>query len=321
MPDGTRAARAGIADRPPAASTVWRPSFRPDPAFATLGVKTVTRRRDVWWWASVTPDGPATLAFRLVGDAVRADAWGPGGPWLVDGLPCLLGADDAGVDEFEPLRRRLACLPGPVGQAARRRRVWRIGATVRWYEAAATAVVGQRVVTADAAAARTRLARRHGPPVPGPCPGPVWPAPQELLGLDDAAFHRAGIERSRARAMRMVARHADRLEHLAARDPATARSWLTRLPGIGPWTAAATTAVAAGDADAVAFGDLHLPRLVVTALTGDERLAGRSDDATLAEVLQPFAGHRHRVVRLVEQAGTGSPATRPLPRRHDITRL
>ncbi|RMH78618.1 MAG: hypothetical protein D6683_07395, partial [Actinomyces sp.] len=190
-------APGGITDRPPAASTVWRPSFRPDPAFATLGVKTVARRRGVWWWASVTPDGPATLAFRLVGDAVRADTWGPGAAWLVEALPALLGAADDGIEEFEPLRRRLASLPGPVGRAARRRRVWRIGATARWYEAAATAVVGQRVVTADASAARTRLARRHGPPVPGPCPVPVWPAPRDLLGLDDAAFHRAGIERSR----------------------------------------------------------------------------------------------------------------------------
>ena len=56
--------------------------------------------------ASVTPDGPATIELRVAGagaagTSVAARAWGPGGAWLLDHLPALLGLDDDDTG-FEP---------------------------------------------------------------------------------------------------------------------------------------------------------------------------------------------------------------------------
>ena len=77
-----------------------------------------------------------------------------------------------------------------------------------------------------------------------------------------------------------------------------------------------TTAVAGGDADAVPVGDLHIPRMVTYALTGEE-----GGDAEMLEALEPFAGHRQRVVRLVKLGGGGREQHRPRPFRYDITRI
>lgn len=326
----------------PDASTVFRPRYRLDLSVAVMWVKTVKPRRGVYWWATDTPLGPATVAFRAVGSEVRADGWGPGAGWGIEQLPALLGNDDdqTGFRPLDPVVRDLADRRGEP----------RIGATGRWYEALATTALFQRVVRADAAAAVARLARRHGPPPPGPdtaCasrgsppsalgrhgppppgpdtaadpegwgPVPIFPSPETVKGLADHHFHRAGVERARARVVRMAAVHADRLEGLGARPAAEARRWLTRLPGVGEWTAARTTGAAAGDPDAVPVGDLHLPRIVVYALTGQNG----GDDARMLELLEPYAGHRGRVVRMVKAAGLGPPRHFPAPTRFDISRL
>ncbi|MBC7462046.1 MAG: hypothetical protein H7287_11840 [Thermoleophilia bacterium] len=52
---------------------------------------------------------------------------------------------------------------------------------------------------------------------------------------------------------------------------------------------------ALGDADAVSFGDVHLARFVGYALTGAE-----VDDHGMQELLAPWAGHRFRVIRLLQ---------------------
>ncbi|MCL8251153.1 hypothetical protein AERO_07135 [Aeromicrobium fastidiosum] len=62
----------------------------------------------------------------------------------------------------------------------------------------------------------------------------------------------------------------------------------------GVWTAAEVGSRALGDADAVPFGDYHVAKDVGVALLGR-----RIDDVELAEVLEPWRGHRFRVVRLV----------------------
>ncbi len=62
-----------------------------------------------------------------------------------------------------------------------------------------------------------------------------------------------------------------------------------------------------GDPDAVSFGDYHIAANIGYVLTGEA-----VDDEGLATLLEPYAGHRHRVQRLVELAG---------PRRvHDAAR-
>ena len=72
------------------------------------------------------------------------------------------------------------------------------------------------------------------------------------------------------------------------------------------WTSAEVRFRALGDADAVSFGDYHIAANVGYALTGEP-----VDDEGLAALLEPYAGHRHRVQRLVELAGLSPSATRP----------
>jgi 3-methyladenine DNA glycosylase/8-oxoguanine DNA glycosylase len=65
--------------------------------------------------------------------------------------------------------------------------------------------------------------------------------------------------------------------------------------------------VALGDADAVSVGDYHLPHMVGWALAGE----ARSSDARMLELLEPYRGHRGRVIRLLVMAGIGAPRYGP----------
>ena len=294
----------------PTASTTYRPGHPLDLRFVLMGAKSVTSVQGVRWWTTITPDGPSSVAFRPSSDgSIRADSWGPGTDWALTHLPRLLGADDDTVDEFRPdhpLVRRLA------GQFE----ALRVGATGRWYEALAIAAIGQRVVTADAKTSRKRLAYRYGEQPVDLAPVPAFPEPDRMLRLPDHDFHRAGIDRGRARVIRVAARYADRLERLAGVPGRDADRWLQQLPGVGPWTAALAASAAGGHADAVPVGDLHIPGMVSRALSGE---AG--DDARMLELLEPFAGHRQRVVRLIKMAGPGPREHRPAPTRGDISRI
>jgi 3-methyladenine DNA glycosylase/8-oxoguanine DNA glycosylase len=54
-----------------------------------------------------------------------------------------------------------------------------------------------------------------------------------------------------------------------------------------------------GDPDAVPVGDLHLPQQVGWSLAGEPE----ADDALMLELLEPFRGHRFRLLRLLLAAG------------------
>jgi len=76
---------------------------------------------------------------------------------------------------------------------------------------------------------------------------------------------------------------------------------------VGAWTAAEVRQRAHGDPDAVSVGDVHLAGQVVYALTG----AVDGDDARMLELLEPYAGHRYRAVRMVELSGVARPRRGP----------
>jgi 3-methyladenine DNA glycosylase/8-oxoguanine DNA glycosylase len=57
----------------------------------------------------------------------------------------------------------------------------------------------------------------------------------------------------------------------------------------------------------VSIGDYHLPNVVAWALAGEPR----GDDARMLELLEPYAGHRGRVQRLLEAGGIGAPKFGP----------
>ena len=81
---------------------------------------------------------------------------------------------------------------------------------------------------------------------------------------------------------------------------------LETFSGIGVWTSAEVAQRSHGDPDAVSFGDFHVAKTVGFAMTGSEL-----DDDGLAELLEPWAGQRQRVVRLVLATGVDRPRHGP----------
>jgi endonuclease III len=254
------------------------------------------------WRATRTPAGPATMHVRsLPAEAtVAMTAWGPGREWVLDALPALVGADDD-EDGFVPDPGRAG---GRVVADLHRRlpglRVGRSGAVM---EALVASILEQKVVGLEARRSWAALVRALGQPAPGPTTPrlTVPPPPAVLAATPSWAFHRFGVERKRADTIRLACSYARRLEETLDMAPADARRRLTALPGIGPWTAAEVALVALGDADAVSVGDYHLPNQVAWALVAEPR----ADDARMLELLEPWAGHRGRVIRLVT-AGSGA---------------
>ncbi len=263
------------------------------------------------WRATRTPDGPATLRLIPEGNTIRAQAWGPGGEWALEQAPELLGADDdaAGFTELVAGHALLRDLQARFAGV-------RIGRTRRVLEALVPAVIEQKVTGEEARTAFVALVRRHGEPAPGPWDEPssrrpaalrLPPTPETLAGLPGYAYHPLGLERRRADAIRFAAARAVRVEECADLPLAEAYERLRALPLVGPWTAAEVGFRALGDADAVSVGDFHLCHAICWALAGEPR----GTDERMLEILAPYAGHRARVVRLVEAAGIHAPRRGP----------
>lgn len=255
------------------------------------GDPTLWLRADGAWRATRTPEGPATLQLRVAGDEVTARAWGAGAGWALDAAPDLVGAfdDDEGFRPAHPV----------VAGLARRFPGLRIPHSRAVLEALVPVVLAQKVTGLEAKRGWRALVRALGEPAPGPAGDAgllLPPAPAQLAATPSWAFHPWGVERKRADTVRRAAAVAPRLEEAVAMAPDDARRRLQAVPGIGPWTAAEVGLVALGDADAVPVGDFHLSHQVSWALAGEPR----GDDARMLELLEPFAGHRGRVVRLID---------------------
>lgn len=254
-----------------------------------------------FWWACTTPAGDGTLALRVRGTQVAAQAWGDGAGWLLERVPVLLGDSDdwSGLD-VSPVR---------VLQAVRRSRPGlRLPHTGLVMDALVPAVLEQKVTGEEARRSWRLLLIRFGTPAPGPAPGlRVPPTPRALLDLPTWHWHRLGVDLKRQRTIRAAATVARRVEEAAAMTPDDALARLLLIPGIGPWTAAETLQRAIGHPDAVSIGDYHLPNVLVHVLTGRPR----GSDEEMLELLAPWSGHRQRVMRLVELTGIGAPRFGP----------
>ena len=260
-------------------------------AFARMGMGDPSLRildADVWR-ATRTPLGLATQRLHKVRpDAVSVDAWGPGADWLLDRAGALCGAQDH-PEAFRPDHSLLNHL-------ARYHPGLRIGRTEAVFETALFVTLEQRVATRDAWASWRLMVRAMGEPAPGPLPGlSAPPSPERIARSPYEVFHRFGIERRRADVLKRVALVARRLEETVGMTLEAAHARLRAIPGVGPWTSARIAMLALGDADAVFVGDLHLPHLVSSALAGEPR----GSDERMLELLEPYRGHRARVVRLL----------------------
>lgn len=165
-------------------------------------------------------------------------------------------------------------------------------------------ILAQKVTGLEAVRAHIHLARRYGEPAPGPGGLRLPAPPSTLAGLPYDAFHRAGVERTRAVTIIEACRRIDRLQEAATMPREQARRRLTAVRGIGAWTAGILERVVFGDADAVEVGDYHLPNLVAWNLAGEDR----GDDDRMLELLAPFAPHRGRALRLLELGAPHAPA-------------
>jgi 3-methyladenine DNA glycosylase/8-oxoguanine DNA glycosylase len=254
------------------------------------------------WRASRTPAGVASLALRPLAGGAEAVAFGPGAAWLVERLPTMLGLDQdwsaldvSAVPRLHETHRRHAGL--------------RLPNTGLVLESLVPAILEQKVTGVEARAAWRMLLYRYGAPAPSPAPPSmrVLPSAADLLAIPTWGWHRLGVDAKRQRAIRAAASIAERLEAFTSRPVAEARDLLTRVPGVGVWTAAETTVRAFGDPDAVSIGDHHLPHLVVHTLTGRPR----GSDAEMLELLATWDGQRAWVMRLIELGGVMPPRFGP----------
>jgi 3-methyladenine DNA glycosylase/8-oxoguanine DNA glycosylase len=251
------------------------------------------------WLAHRTVEGPATVHLHHTGDVLEVEAWGPGAEAAVAAVPALVGDTDdrRGFVAHHRLVARLHHdAPG-----------LRLPRTGRLFDALVPTIIEQRVTGFEAKRTYRQLVARWGEPAPGPAGLWLAPTPEALADVAYYDLHVLGVERKRADTLRRVAAHARRLEPLVDLPPAEARARMEVLPGVGRWTSAEAALVALGDPDAVSVGDWHLKHQVAFALAGE----AEGTDERMLELLEPYAGHRGRVCRLIVAAGIGPPRRAP----------
>lgn len=266
-----------------------------DPAFQVVG--------GVVWLALRTPSGPASVAIRRAGDTIAVSAWGSGASWAVEHAPDLLGRGDdwssfdvSGNEFLAAARHRQPGL-----------RLLRTNTVVAML---VPAIMEQKVTSRQAWGAWRYLLRRHGTPAPGPAPAGMMVPPdaRTWARIPSWEWHRAGIEPGRSATVMRAVKLAPALERTLAhgRGGEVVSTKLQSIPGVGRWTAAETAQRSHGDPDSPSVGDFHVPALVGWALTG-----APVDDDGMLELLEPWRGHRERVVRLIGGSGFRKPAFGP----------
>lgn len=283
-----------------------------------LGDPTIRLQPAEAWLAFATPHGDATLQVRLAADQRTAafSGWGAGARWAVEKAPGLLGAGDDWNAFDDPAF--LATLPDVVRHSRAENRAVRLPRTGRLFEHAAGAILEQRVTGIEANYAWRWLIRHYGRPAPGPAPAGLrlFPDPPSIAAVPRWDWQRARVEQTRADTLRRLAHAASRLERWGglelddpmpgAKAPGTIEAAMLSVPGIGPWTVAETLQRSHGSADHVSVGDFHL-----AAYVGQVLLGRRVDDERMMQLLEPFAGHRQRVVRLLLLSGQRKQAFGP----------
>jgi 3-methyladenine DNA glycosylase/8-oxoguanine DNA glycosylase len=288
----------------------WRPSW-PVSLGATLGGlargrgdPSYRRTPDRALWRTMrSPEGIATQRISVADGVVMSQAWGPGAQWATDRLPKTLGVDDD-VSTFDPSLHPLVAEQWRRSGAGMR--TPSVGVVL---EVLVAAVLEQRVTGIEARRSWRWLLTAYGDPAPGPAPEGmrVFPAPDVVASVPSWEWHGAGVDGSRSATVLRAVSYAGRLEQCVDLTHEAARARMEALPGVGVWTSAEVASRSLGDADAVSYGDFHVAHNVVYALAGE----ADGTDERLAELLEPWAGHRGRVVRLVELTGVSRPARGP----------
>lgn len=252
-----------------------------------------------FWRSANTPAGPVCVRVRSNGSKIFAESWGEGTAWALERLPAVCGAlDTPWSDHVEP-----EWLNALVQQHSR----LRLGRALRLPDLLWCVILQQRVRGAQAADNWSKLVHRLAARAPGPSPLWLPPTGDALRRLRLSEYAALGIDAKRARTLRECALHVAKLDRVAEGSLDDAREFLPKLRGIGPWTTALLLACGLGDPDAVQVGDYHLPNHVAYAFTRRRR----ATDEEMLELLEPYRGNRHRVVRLIEAYGPRRPRGGP----------
>lgn len=252
-----------------------------------------------FWLTLLTPLGPATLLISQQGATISARSWGDGAAWAIDGVPGLLGFDD----DWSALD--LAGSPA-LAEVLRRAPGLRLSRTGLVMAALVPAIIEQKVTTVEAHRAWYSLVRRYGTPAPGPAPSGMYvtAAPSTWSRIPSWDWHRVGVDPRRSRTVLSACSVASGLERATSASDGARR--VQTVSGVGRWTAAETTQRSHADPDSVSVGDYHLAAQVGWALTGSA-----VDDEGMLELLEPWAGNRQRIVRLILESGHRKPRRGP----------
>ena len=168
---------------------------------------------------------------------------------------------------------------------------------VPWlHDMTCSAILQQRIRFVDAMREWRRITARFG--VDGPLGLRVFPSAEMLVQIPMFELQRLGMDEQRARTLLRFAQESRFVPFKPRMAFDALRTRLLRIPGIGPWTTETVVGHGAGDTDAAIPGDLHLPHLVCYALAGEPE----GSDERMMELLEPFRGHRLRIIRLLYES-------------------
>ncbi len=258
---------------------------------------TMQREPDGFWRTAHTVDGPVTVRVSI-GDALRADAWGPGADTVMSAVPRWLGLhEDQWRLPSHPVTDLLLRAHGGL----------RSTDTCDVFEALMHTVLHQLITWDEAAINWRRICLALGDPAPGPVPLRLSPTPRAIRAAGTLPLEAAGVGGRQARTLVEVARVARALRRVADLPTHEAAALLHTVRGIGPWTSATALGMRLGRPEPIPVGDFHLPNTVAWALAGEPR----ADDASMVTLLEPFGGQAFRVIRLITAARIEAPKRGP----------
>lgn len=245
------------------------------------------------WRASWTPEGPMTLRVQSHGEHLAVDVWGEGSAWGLDHAGALCGLDDH-LDGFATDGN------AALHRISSRHNGFRLPRSGNLPEALTWAVAAQQTSTYEAQRTYRQLVVAHGTRAPGPVELLVPPAPAVLAGLHAYDLHTFGFSQPAADLLRRIAAQTHQLERLSADGTTDVRRRLSTIDGLTDASIELVVLIAFGDADAVPTGDLRRAHEVGRTLAGEPH----ADDSRMLELLEPWRGHRGRVIRLIETAAS-----------------
>jgi 3-methyladenine DNA glycosylase/8-oxoguanine DNA glycosylase len=256
---------------------------------------TAESSKDHFRKALVFSGEPSTVEFRRLDDGLELRAYGPAAANLLDEALVGLAQDDLYHSFTTPDTGILRLHRSQPGLRLLR---------VPWlYDMTCSAILQQKIRTIDAVRDWRRIAQKFG--LPAPLGLRTFPPADVLAHVPGFELLNLGIDPQRSRTLLKFAQESRFLPLRTAMTFAELRQHLRRIPGIGPWTTESVLGYGAGDADAAIPGDLHLPHLVCYALAGEQP----GSDERMMELLEPFRGHRFRIIRLLYASRLTVPRT------------